>query len=50
MSPDYRYDDTWVWLGDLGRKYWRVVDLATVPEVVLGVAYLMSVDQAQQSP
>ena len=23
--------NTWVWLGDLGRKYRRVVDLATVP-------------------
>jgi hypothetical protein len=24
--------NTWVWLGDLGRKYRRIVDLATVPE------------------
>ena len=24
--------NTWVWLGDLSRKYKRVVDLATVPE------------------
>jgi hypothetical protein len=23
--------NTWVWLGDLGRKYRRIVDLATVP-------------------
>jgi hypothetical protein len=24
--------NTWVWLGDLSRKYQKVVDLATVPE------------------
>ena len=24
--------NTWVWLGDLSRKYQRVVDLSTIPE------------------
>ena len=24
--------NTWVWLGELGRKYGKSVDLATVPE------------------